>query len=446
MSTGGRIVKISNFGPQDNHLTNNPQTTFFKKVYKRHTNYSIEPILIPMDEGAGARTRFGQEIRAIIPRNGNLLHKLYLYLDVSMYNETGGALSTVTNFLNTIIKNASIKIGSQVIEEYKSEFKQAKSELLNADDNKYNVTDDTNGGKPVITDPDDFVSDSFNRSHGNQPLFVKGGTAANNQITKKLVYEFDFWFTRDIGNSLPLEAIYNHQIELIFKYETKNNLIGNTNIEMTISDAKLMGDFIYLDRDEQQRFSSSSHEYLIEQTQYQGDTITEGPINEVDNNNLVLANYILNFLQPIKYLLWCIVSPGTAGNNSGLGPTYFTSQTTNSVDDNDGNEGKLSIILENQYIVPENTPVIYFTRVQPKRLLNHMAPLDTVGMYSFALKPFDLEPSGTCNFSRIQRNPVFSAQFANNNPENIGEKNLFIFAVNYNILRISGGMAGTLYT
>ena len=127
------------------YITNNPQITFFKNVYKRHTNFPTEQLLIPMDEGAGSRTRFGQEIRAIIPRNGNLLHKLYLYLDISMYNETGDTLFTVTNFLNTIIKNATIKIGSTIIEQYRSEFKQAKSELLNTDENKYNVTD------PILT-------------------------------------------------------------------------------------------------------------------------------------------------------------------------------------------------------------------------------------------------------------------------------------------------------
>lgn len=447
MSSGGRIVKISNYGPQDRHITNNPQITFFKNVYKRHTNFSIEQLLIPMDEGAGSRERFGQEIRAIIPRNGNLLHKLYLYLDISMYNETGDTLFTVTNFLNTIIKNATIKIGSTIIEQYRSEFKQAKSELFNTDENRYNFSDPTYGGKPIVTDLNDpYVSDTMTRSFGNQPLFVKGLTTSTTQIKKKLVYEFDFWFTRDIGHSLPLDALYNHQIELIFNYETKNNMLGNENIEMSIADAKLMGEYIYLDRDEQQRFSSASHEYLIEQTQYQGSETTDEPINDALFKTLVQKNYTLNFIQPVKYLLWCITSPGTAGENSGLGPTYFTSQTTNSTIDNDGNDGTLSLLLDNQYVIPENTPIIFYTRIQPKRLTGNMAALDTVGMYSFALKPFDIEPSGTCNFSRIQRSKVLSTQFANNDPTKIGEKSLMIFAVNYNILRISGGMGGTLYT
>ena len=128
MSSGGRIVKISNYGPQDRHITNNPQITFFKNVYKRHTNFSTEQLPIP-----GRRRWFAGTVRSRDPRDHPCerqpLHKLYLYLDISMYNETGDTLFTVTNFLNTIIKNATIK-SVQLIEQYRSEFKQAKSKTI----------------------------------------------------------------------------------------------------------------------------------------------------------------------------------------------------------------------------------------------------------------------------------------------------------------------------
>ena len=94
--------------------------------------------------------------------------------------------------------------------------------------------------------------------------------------------------------------------------------------------------------------------------------------------------------------------------------------------------------------MPENNPIMDYTRNYPHLYLNNIAPLDTVGFYSFALNPFDDEPSGTCNFSRI-KDKVLITNFANNDADIIKNKELFIFAVNYNVFRIASGMGGLLF-
>ena len=90
-------------------------------------------------------------------------------------------------------------------------------------------------------------------------------------------------------------------------------------------------------------------------------------------------------------------------------------------------------------------PLRFYTRDQPKRFNNRPSTLDRIGLYSFALKPFELEPSGTCNMSRIFRKEMI-CNFANNKVINIKNKPLYIYAVNYNILRITSGMAGLLFS
>ena len=122
------------------------------------------------------------------------------------------------------------------------------------------------------------------------------------------------------------------------------------------------------------------------------------------------------------------------------------SQTTNSLTGNDAHVGNLYLQINGANRMPEDNPIMNYTRNYPNMYLNHIPPLDTVGFFSFAINPFDDEPSGTCNFSRIGSNVSLITNFANNNVETIKNKELFIFAVNYNVFRIASGMGGVLFT
>jgi len=448
MSNGG-ILQLAAIGNQDYFLTSNPQLSFFKKAYKRHTNFAIQSLNIPLDENTGNNgSRFGKEVRTIIPRKGNLLHRLYLTIDLECKNN-GVTSYTVNNFINSLIKNARIEIGGNKINEYQSQYKQLKSDLLIPTENKYNESDATYGGKPVSYEFDgrvgNQIGDTHERIKGNIPIVV----GSNTIVTKKFTYAFDFWFTRNIGQSLPLDALNNHDIELIFNIETKDNVIGdNVNIDsddFKLSNMLLYGDYIFIDGEEKRRFAQSTHEYLIEQVQYAGSLST---------SNNTSSSYLLNqktydkitFSHPVKYLIWGIANPGTAGSNKGQGPTYFVSQTTNSLTGNDAHVGNLYLQINGANRMPEDNPIMNYTRNYPNMYLNHIPPLDTVGFFSFAINPFDDEPSGTCNFSRIGSNVSLITNFANNNVETIKNKELFIFAVNYNVFRIASGMGGVLFT
>jgi len=447
MSNGG-ILQLAAIGNQDYFLTSNPQLSFLKKAYKRHTNFAIQSLQIPLDENIGSNNdRFNKEVRTIIPRKGNLLHRLYLTIDLQCKNN-GVTSYTVNNFINSLIKNASIKIGGRTIDEYQSQYKQLKSELLTTTENKYNESDATYGGKSALYEFDgrvgNQIGDTYERLKGNIPIVV----GSNTIVTKKFTYAFDFWFTRNIGQSLPLDALNNHDIELIFKIETKENVIGdNVNInsdDFKLKKLELFGDYIFIDGEEKRRFAQSTHEYLIEQVQYAGSLRT----SEGSSSSYLLnqKNYNLTFLHPVKYLIWGIANPGTAGSNKGQGPNYFTAQTTNSLTGNDAHVGSLYLRINGAFRMPEDNPIMNYTRTYPHMYLNHIPPLDTVGFFSFALNPFEEEPSGTCNFSRITTDKSLITKFANNNVETIKDKELFIFAVNYNVFRIASGMGGVLFS
>ncbi len=84
----------------------------------------------------------------------------------------------------------------------------------------------------------------------------------------------------------------------------------------------------------------------------------------------------------------------------------------------------------------------YFNHVQPWQHHSN-TPQDGVNVYSFAIQPEQHAPSGTCNFSRID-NTQLNVTFEDGvNTTNAG--NLYVYAFNYNVLRITAGMGGLAY-
>ena len=215
---------------------------------------------------------------------------------------------------------------------------------------------------------------------------------------------------------------------------------------------KLYVDYIYLDTDERRRFAQVSHEYLIEQVQFTG---TETISAAISNKNVTL-----NFNHPVKELIWAhttsahATSGGAAGNNrwfnySGAATTAADSFCT----------GLLQLNGHDRFSVRQAD---YFRKVQN---YEHHSRVPRVGedldstdsrqqyiySYSFALSPEEHQPSGTCNFSRID-NAVLQLGYTGTSPSLTppalaGEAfNLNIYAVNYNVLRIMSGMGGLAYS
>ena len=453
---GAGTIQIQALGPQDFHLTANPQITFFKSVYKRHTNFSKEIKRIYFS--GGKSPDFGsKDVIAEVQNEGDLLGNVFL--EVTIVGTSASSIKrSVANFSHSLIDKIECKIGGYTIDTHYGRFYQILDEIegkINEDNQQH--TDDKGGKHVSISRTSDENQsreqvNAYSKLIGNHTLCFGGNQASIDNIdvgtyTKKFYYPLRFWFNKNPGHYLPLVALYKHKLELFFNFAEKNAVIGDINsISMS---TKIYGEFYNLDSDEKTRFAQSNHEYIIEQLQLNNNfksitTTSTEQDGTYGTYETAQVDYDLNFSHPIKYMTWVIVNEGTQTSNPGEGPCYFISLTNSSLYGSDGNGGSVELFLEG--VVREiELPMIYYTRAIPGKLLKAVPILDRIGFYSFALNPLEAEPSGTCNFSKLY-NKNIKFKFGNRVQSVLQGKDLYIYAVNYNVLTITGGMAAIRYS
>ena len=426
-------MQLVAYGAQDVYLTGNPQITFFKVVYRRHTNFSMESI----QQVFSGTTELGNRVSATISRNGDLISRMYIESNVVVrpdndwYGDAAVYLIPVNNkFGHSLIKEVEIEIGGQLIDKHYSIWLDVWAELT-VDINKKKGYD----AMTTINIPHDDV--------------LRYGIPFTNKIYTPL----QFWFCRNPGLALPLIALQYHEIKINIQFETadvlNNKHLANVAgvalqqvdpvqevpngqpglIEMLDQNinASLWVDYIYLDTDERRRFAQVSHEYLIEQLQFTG------------SQSATTTRHQLNFNHPVKELIWVeqkvLQIDGTATVSNEMFQYLQCKSAKLQLNGHDRFEERLGS---------------YFTLVQPYQHHSNI-PLppsiqtvltkknNSIHVYSFALKPEDHQPSGTCNMSRID-NATLTV-----NPKET-DSTIYIYAVNYNVLRIMGGMGGLAYS
>jgi hypothetical protein len=412
---GGGLCQLVAYGAQDIYLTGNPQITFFKVVYRRHTNFSIESI----EQTLSGTTNFNNIVTCYISRNGDLINNMWAQIKLpsasSVITSTGSTYKTWTNNVgNMLIKSSELSIGGQLIDKHYSEWNDIWNEL---------------------TDP---------HKHGWK-LTGKKNFVAKTDISNNTRYyvPFLFWFCKNAGLSLPLIALQYHDVKLKLQLNTLDNLIhtdgSSVSTSGNISEFKIYVDYIFLDTDERRRFAQVSHEYLIEQVQRTTNNIEDG------------ANSInLNFNHPVKSIYWVINNASREATdtlpviNEGLTDTHGNDWLNYSASSENTDLGygtydtfNTAKLLFNGNDRFQERDALYFRQVQPFQHHSNI-PKKHIYVYSFAIKPEEHQPSGTCNFSRIDTAKLVFT--------NVKAGNIKIFAINYNILRIMSGMGGLAYS
>lgn len=107
----GGLMQLVAYGAQDVYLTGNPQITFFKVVYRRHTNFSQESI----EQTFSGSVDFGRKVSCTVSRNGDLVHKVYLQVDLPAMTQSSGTVAWARNIGHVLIDEVSVEIGGQVI-------------------------------------------------------------------------------------------------------------------------------------------------------------------------------------------------------------------------------------------------------------------------------------------------------------------------------------------
>ena len=502
---GGGLMQLVAYGAQDVYLTGEPQITFFKVVYRRHTNFSVEPIVQTFSGAA----EFGRTVTCNINRNGDLISTMYVVVDLkASANSNWGYVSRLGHAL---IEHVKVEIGGSKIDEQYGDWLNVWHELSRNSNH----------------------DDGYDRMIGNVDTMTKISGA---KPAYRLYVPLQFWFNRNNGLALPLIALQYHDVRMTIKFRDVNecvNHIGDTITDAPhMADATLLIDYIYLDTEERKRFAQAKHEYLIEQLQYTGAESVPTKSNK----------YRLNFNHPSKYLVWAfhldafrgkkfidwahdgdweaalnraakqiwlathtvtdtvnddelslheamnaayIGGVGGTVTDFGLGakvvaiPTTLAANTVDNlqlishsltVDDLSKVFGNLGITVNDHFNYgskvdksgnPCSTARLqlngherfterdgsYFNYVQPHQHFSN-TPTDGINVYSFALEPEKHQPSGTCNFSRIDNTTlnVTLTDEADTVNKAHNSSNVNIYTVNYNVLRVMSGMAGVAYS
>lgn len=571
-------MQLVAYGAQDVYLSGNPQITFFKVVYRRHTNFSVEPIQQTWN-GAGD---FGRTVTCNINRNGDLITNMYVVVDLNSSMSTNNvSWGFVRRLGHALVSDCKIEIGGSNIDEHYSDWLNVWYELTHK-------VGQERGYAKMIGDVPELTTISNN---GTRPY--------------RMYIPLIFWFNRNNGLALPLIALQYHDVRVTLIYRDLASCINYSGptapmLNSVMGDNYLLIDYVYLDAEERKRFAQASHEYLIEQLQFTGSESLTQTTNKIR----------LNFNHPCKYLIWAPhldryntrnawVSYASDGNWASandifakllfiatckgltvtptngvytvtvdpvestaagdlftphMDPFYASAQyqpivsllskidvklvrqdnatqlshgppshgDTATISSGQKISGLLQDLLNNCVVVQNNltmqdisrklsdlvallkptngyaslilslnqvnvidytnygnfldgsdNPVYnaklqlnghdrfqqrdgyYFNYVQPMQHFSN-TPADGINVYSFALKAEDHQPSGTCNFSRIDNAtlqvdvglynsnnyPTYFSDFIGVNSSSL----LNIFTVNYNVLRIMSGMGGTAYS
>jgi len=400
----GTLVELIARGNQDTYIIGNPQFSFFKSVYKRHTNFAIEPIKQIFTESPD----FGKRVTCIIDKKADLLSDIMLELELP-------ALKTYVSWTNNI--------GCFIIDWVELQF----------------------GGEPIDRisgDLLDIFMDITTPSGKKQPLYDmigKYSTFNNNTQTEalKLLIPIPFWFCRSIEKALPLISMQYTDIKLVFQFKPFDKCWyklsnGETpSSTPSITKANLICNFIYLDVFERTKFAKEkNHEYLIEQFQsLNGFQLAQ---------NLINANVRLFFNHNIKELYWTYRTSVATSNNDYNNYANVTNYgTSNELIVAPFNEMNLRFNGNDRF---EKLAETFFRLYQPYK--HHSSGTnDYIYMYSFALNPEDTQPSGTCNFSKLD-NITLNLDCSASIPSGI----INVYSINYNILRIQNGMSGLLFS
>jgi hypothetical protein len=334
----------------------------------------------------------GNRVTATISRNGDLVHRMWLQAVVKMTNAAAEVHPYPENVGHQLVKEVEVEIGGQKIDKQYADWMEMWSQLT--------VSSEHATGYATM------VGDALASANGNG-------------ASHTLYVPLQFWFCRNPGLALPLIALQYHEVKVNLTFGSlivKPSANGD-NITPSLTSASLWVDYIYLDTDERRRFAQVSHEYLIEQVQHTGDeAMTASTTNNVR----------LNFNHPVKELVWAQIDSAAAVAAAGH---RFGSYEALSGDT------KLQL---NGHDRMAARPAAYFNQVQTYQHHTNI-PSGNVYVYSFALKPEEHQPSGTCNFSRIDNATLSVGTGAHASV-------LKVFAVNYNVLRVMSGMGGLAYS
>ena len=431
---GGGLMQLVAYGAQDIYLTGQPQITFFKSVYRRHTNFAVESIQQTINGSVAA----GSRVSVTISRNGDLLKNLWIQYNPAALVTVNSPGSLACDLSHALLQILEIEIGGQLIDRHYGTWLTVWRDLVENNPTGAQGELLASGQEPdVNTSIDPSPSTKYQRMSYTH---LSGNAAITTAAPSECYIPMRFWFCRNPGLAIPLIALQYHEVKFNITFNQTTAWCFGTNPTTGLSTAcnlAVYADYVYLDTTERRQFAQNAHEYLIDQLQAQ---------QEASSGTSTTNTIRLNFNHPVKELIWvgapqALVANSGNYNNNVRGPaTPSAIVGTTSANTGSNTPLQTKIILNGTDRFTQRN-LKYFTRNQVWESHTGFGATgvpDSIAVYSFALRPEEHQPSGTCNFSRIDTAQLyFSGDVVNA---------LNIYAVNYNVLRIMSGMGGLAYS
>jgi len=447
MPAGGGLLQLVATGKQDIYLTGNPQISFFKMVYRRYTNFATEAQAMYFD----GTPNFGQRITCLIPRRGDLLGRVYLDVTLPLIKDTNGNPLSYTNAVgHALIQEITFEVGEQEIDRQTGEWMEIWTQFT------------------TPTSQRAALNEMIGRVEPYNVLDIKPGAKSDGL---HLLIPLQFYFCNNPGLYLPLLAMQYSPIRINITLRPLQQLFwvappnpppavwmpactNQVDCTTPIVNMMLWGEYVYLDVEERRMFVNNSHEYIIEQVQY-----TPPYALTASQTNAVIS---VEFNHPIKEFFFVaqldiMNNVNEWFNYSNLPIGYSTPAALVPYISSIAPSGRMDLISSavlqlDGYDRFSSRSAQYFRLEQPYDHHTTTPVNSFIYNYSFALRPEDVQPTGTMNASRIdsivwniQMNNILS-QATLPAAQQRGNCHIVIYGHNYNVFRIINGFGGLLFT
>jgi hypothetical protein len=488
--TVGALLQIE-YGNTDRmaFLTLNPQITHFKSVYRKYTNFATEFITVQPSKDGDLSWDSETTVEFIIPRDGDAIKDMYLTFELpDIYSNDTYQFQWIKRIGEYIVKEVSLQLDTnQNLDKQYSEWFHAYSEL-NYNEGKKNGYYRMIGNVPELYNPAN--------APGNNSIYPST-TYAPSIINRKIYLPLIFWFNKVSSLSFPLIATQKSELKVRFllrrlselytvinpstgyriKPTSSNYYIGNflspaTSENSLVITPRLEINNIFLDNEERKRFALAAHDYLITQVQKIEQTYSQNNIQiDLKNINKPVTQFVFMIRRTdmedvnewSNFTNWNqeTIPPYSNGyfNPHGSALTinsttikYYKSPnilkaatfkiqgheiTTGNVRNND---------LPNTSRVGGKDSVFY--NLMTNFNSNNNMPNEGIYTYSFSLDNANLQPMGALNMSSLNKKEldlIVTELNTSGYTNTTYNYNVIIFAVNYDILSIMGGIGGLKY-
>ena len=299
----GGLMQLVAYGAQDVYLTGNPQITFWKVTYRRHTNFAMESI----EQTFNGQADFGRRVTCTISRNGDLAYRTYLQVTLPEVGQSLSSDDVYARWLDfpgeQLVSQVEVEIGGQRIDRQYGDWMHIWNQLTLSKEQEpgyYKMVGHTTQ-LTYVTDPSyaDVSTACDTSSSGPAQvcaprnalpettltfLFSSGSAATLDLLFHLLL--FNTTRLRSTLTLLQLMSAYGHSMDWMAMLAKS---LAHTTLHLL---SPLYVDYVFLDTDER-RMAQNPHEYLIEQLQYTGDESVGSSSNKIKLNSTTHARTCL---------------------------------------------------------------------------------------------------------------------------------------------------------